>query len=336
MKPRNPDSVIPFATTGIQTSRIGLGLAALGRPGYINLGHSEDLDGDYDPSKMEARTHRILDLAYTLGIRYFDAARSYGKAEQFLHSWLQSKKHIDDLVVGSKWGYTYTANWQVEADKHEVKEHSLPVLKRQWERSKQLLPYLQLYQIHSATFESGVLDNQEVLQYLSKLKRDFGIKIGLSLSGTNQGEVLQEASLKYVNKNFLFDTVQITYNILEQSAASAIKEAAGRGMNIIVKEVLANGRLTARNQAPGFQERHQQLSDMAQKYEISMDALAIAFVLAQPWSHLVLSGAAREDHLKSNIKALDVTLEQTDLQQLEGLAMPAASYWKERSALVWN
>ena len=40
-----------------------------------------------------------------------------------------------DVTVGSKWGYTYTADWRVDADVHEVKEHSAAVLERQWRES---------------------------------------------------------------------------------------------------------------------------------------------------------------------------------------------------------
>ena len=38
--------------TGLMVSRIGLGMAALGRPGYINLGHAEDLEKDYGNQKL--------------------------------------------------------------------------------------------------------------------------------------------------------------------------------------------------------------------------------------------------------------------------------------------
>ena len=64
--------------------RIGLGLAALGRPGYINLGHDADLGVARTPEALEARCHQVLDAAYAGGVRYFDAARSYGRAEAFL------------------------------------------------------------------------------------------------------------------------------------------------------------------------------------------------------------------------------------------------------------
>ena len=129
----------PLGATGLTVSRIGLGLAALGRPGYINLGHADDLGHDYDLAAMEARAHAVLDAAWAGGVRYFDAARSYGAAEQFLASWLASRGIAPEaVVVASKWGYTYTAGWQVEAEKHEVKDHSLPVLRRQSAESRGL------------------------------------------------------------------------------------------------------------------------------------------------------------------------------------------------------
>src|SRR5437762_7406546 len=175
--------------TSLVVARLGLGLAALGRPGYINLGHARDLPRNHDVAAMEAHSHAVLDAAWQLGVRYFDAARSYGRAEAFLASWLSSR-HITPgaVTIGSKWGYTYTAGWQVEAERHEVKDHSLPVLLRQAAESRELLgPYLGLYQIHSATRESGVLENQEVLSELGRL-RDSGLRIGLTLSGADQAD----------------------------------------------------------------------------------------------------------------------------------------------------
>lgn len=50
----------------------------------------------------------------------------------------------------------------------------------------------------------------------------------------------------------LFDCVQVTWNLLEQSAGAALREAHQAGMDIIVKEGMANGRLTQRNPAASF------------------------------------------------------------------------------------
>jgi aryl-alcohol dehydrogenase-like predicted oxidoreductase len=115
-----------LGATKLLVSRFGLGLASLGRPAYINLGHAEDLGGGLDVSAMETRAHSVLDVAREAGVRYFDAARSYGRAEEFLASWIAARQITPGAItVGSKWGYTYTAGWQVAADRHEVKDHTL-------------------------------------------------------------------------------------------------------------------------------------------------------------------------------------------------------------------
>lgn len=318
-------------------SPIGLGLAALGRPGYINLGHANDLNRNYDIEAMEQQAHQVLDAAWAGGVRYFDAARSYGRAEQFLGSWLR-KRNIapQQVTVGSKWGYTYTANWQVEADKHEVKEHSLPVLQHQWQESQaNLSPFLKIYQIHSATLESGVLQNQAVLAELGRLKHS-GLAIGLSLSGPQQAEVLKQALDIEFDQTRLFDTVQITWNLLETSAGNVLQQAYEQGVGVIVKEAVANGRLTSRNQNPAFTAKRATLEAQAQRLETTIDALALAAVLAQPWIGLVLSGAAAVEHLVSNLKALQVAWDEEAANQLASLAEPPEVYWQTRSNLDWN
>jgi aryl-alcohol dehydrogenase-like predicted oxidoreductase len=327
----------PFGRTELTVSPIGLGLAALGRPGYINLGHADDLNENYDVAAMTAHTHHVLDAAWDAGIRYFDAARSYGRAEEFLAAWLIARDiKPDEVVVGSKWGYTYTADWQIEAEDHEIKEHALPVLQRQTQESLALLgPHLDLYQIHSATLDSGVLDNQPVLAELARLQGELGIHIGLSLSGANQSETLYRA-LDLAATGFHFDSVQATWNLLEQSAAPALQAAHDAGLAVIVKEVLANGRLTPRNDHPDFATKRQQLEKVAAAEGTTIDALAIAAALNQPWATVILSGAATVEHLQSNVAALHVAWDEETAVSLTNLIEDPATYWHIRSQLAWN
>jgi len=326
-----------LGTTGLKVSPLGLGLAALGRPGYINLGHAGDLRGQYDKTAMQAHAHAVLDVAWNAGIRYFDAARSYGEAEQFLGSWLVARKiSPEDVTIGSKWGYTYTAEWQVEASQHEVKEHSLPVLQRQWTESHlRLGHYINLYQIHSATLESGVLEDLAVAAELARLKQR-GIHIGLSLSGPGQAATLQRAMTVTVDGVHLFDAVQATWNLLEPSAASALREARQAGMGVIIKEALANGRLTERNTNPAFMEKRALLQSEATRLNTTLDALSLAAALAQPWADVVLSGAATVEHLHSNLKAMSVVWDEEAATQLAALAEPSPLYWQTRAHLAWN
>ncbi|MFL5241463.1 MAG: aldo/keto reductase [Gemmataceae bacterium] len=326
-----------LGTTGLTVSRIGLGLAALGRPGYMNLGHADDLEHNYDIAAMELHAHAVLDAAWACGVRYFDAARSYGKAEQFLANWLRAR-HVkpDSVTVGSKWGYTYTAGWQVQAAKHEVKDHSLAVLKRQYAESEALLGrYLGLYQVHSATLDSGLLDNQEALGELARLK-ETGLRIGLTLTGTGQAGALKRALEIEFHNQRLFDVVQATWNLLEPSAGPALQEAHQAGMGVIIKEALANGRLTSRNTDPDFHAKRKALGDAANRLQTTIDALALAAALAQPWADVVLSGAATTAHLSSNLAACNVRWTAEIADTLHFLEEQPHEYWAHRSRLAWN
>src|SRR5688572_32998581 len=179
-----PDTPVTLGSTGLAVSRIGLGLAALGRPAYINLGRDKDYGKDRTIAVIERRCHRMLDAAFTAGIRYVDAARSYGLAESFLGNWLTARQPSRDaLTVGSKWGYAYVGAWQIDAPVHEVKNLSVETLQRQITESRTLLGQrLDLYQIHSATLDSGVLDDARVLDELERLRAE-GLAIGLSVTG---------------------------------------------------------------------------------------------------------------------------------------------------------
>ncbi len=325
----------PLGKTDLRVSPLGLGLAALGRPGYINLGHAEDLERDYDVDAVREHAHRVLDTAYKNGVRYFDAARSYGRAEAFLGSWLESRR-FDGCVVGSKWGYTYTAAWQVDADEHEVKEHSRTKLDEQWQESRALLgKHLNLYQIHSAKLETGVLNNTDVLEGLAKIKAS-GVHVGLSLSGPSQAQTLEKASEVEVDGEKLFSTVQATWNVLEPSAGDLLEIAHGEGLGVIIKEGLANGRLTRRNDAPGFADKLKVLKEQAERLETTVESLALAAILQQPWVGIVLSGAAREEHLLENLNATRVSLDEEAARALAQLAEPPEAYWQTRSSLAWT
>ncbi|MCI0396424.1 MAG: aldo/keto reductase [Chloroflexi bacterium] len=326
-----------LGNSGLTVSPIGLGLAALGRPGYINLGHAADLDQNYQVEAMQAHAHQILDAAWAGGIRYFDAARSYGRAEHFLASWLAGRRITpEEVTVGSKWGYTYTAGWQVEARQHEVKEHSLAVLWRQAQESLDILgQHLDLYQVHSATLTSGVLDNRPVLDELARLRAG-GLKIGLTLSGPQQTETLRQALTITYDGRLLFDSAQATWNLLEQSAAPALQEASQAGLGIIVKEALANGRLTPRNDAPEFQSQRALLEQVAAQQQTTIDALALAAALAQPWASVVLSGAATAEQVHSNLKALEVRWDDEAAARLAPLLETPEAYWRTRDHLKWN
>jgi aryl-alcohol dehydrogenase-like predicted oxidoreductase len=240
------------------------------------------------------------------------------------------------VTVGSKWGYTYTADWQVQATQHEVKAHTLPVLQHQWQASQQEVgTWLRLYQVHSATLESGIFENRAVLNELARLKAD-GLLIGLSLSGAQQAATLERALAITVDGVPLFGCVQATWNLLEPSVGPALQAAYIAGWGVIVKEALANGRLTMRNLAPDFVPKLALLQAQAHRLHTTVDALALAAVLAQPWADVVLSGATTVAQLHSNLAALQVLWDEEAAHALGSFTESAQSYWQTRSKLAWN
>ncbi|MET9563030.1 aldo/keto reductase [Streptomyces tauricus] len=323
---------MPFArlaTATTPTCHIGLGLAAIGRPGYITLGRDEDLGEDRSVDTLRTRTHELLDAAYAQGVRYFDAARSYGRSEEFLAGWLKARPGIDDIVVGSKWGYTYTADWRTDAEAHEVKDHSLATYERQRAESAELLgDRLDLYQIHSVTPESPALTDKELHAELAEAAAR-GLTVGFSTSGPAQADAIRAALAVTVGSAPLFRTVQATYNVLDTSAGPALAEAHEAGLTVIIKEGMANGRL-ADPHAPAT------VRAVAEEAGVGSDAVALAFVLRRPWAGVVLSGAATTNQLASNLHAAVVDLDDGQAARLDTLAEEPTAYWEHRGTLPWH
>lgn len=307
---------------GPVVSRIGLGLAALGRPAYITDGRGDDLP-DRSVAGLRDRTWAMLDAAYAAGVRYVDAARSYGRAEEFAAGWLDERGHRD-VIVGSKWGYRYTGDWSLDADEQEVKEHSLAMFTGQRARTGALLgDRLALYQVHSLTLESGLFTDAPLLAALARLRAE-GVLIGLSTSGADQADTIRRALAVTVDGQPLFTVAQVTWNLLETSVAPAAAEAAAAGWAILVKEAVANGRLTAAGGPPA------PLTELAAARGVTEDAIALAAALAQPWASVVLSGAVTTAQLAQNLAALAVG----PLPELS-LAEAPGSYWAQRAARPW-
>ena len=308
-------------------TKLGLGLAALGRPEYINIRQQKNIDKSLEAFHRNAST--ILDLAYSEGIRYFDTAPSYGKGESFLTEW-NAKNNYPNVMLSTKWGYTYKANWQLGyKDKHEIKEHSLTKLKEQWQTSKVLLPNLKIYQVHSATLESGILENNTVLEELHKLKKENNLKIGISTSGVNQKKVIEKALAITIDNEPLFDSFQVTFNILEQTTKPILELLKKNNKTIIIKEALANGRV--------FKQLllNEDVTKIQKKYNVGIDAIALRFVMDSLNPTVVLSGASTKKQLLENLKVNDFVLTNNEIIILQKLQMDAKNYWEDRNALSW-
>jgi aryl-alcohol dehydrogenase-like predicted oxidoreductase len=307
--------------------RLGLGLAALGRPAYINLGRDGELPASRDVAAMAAATWEVLDAAYAAGIRWVDAARSYGRAEEFLAGWLKSRDH-HDITISSKWGYAYVGDWRTDADVHEIKEHTLPRYRGQLAETRALLGgWIKLYQVHSLTTDSPLFGDAVLRRALAATAAE-GLAMGFSTTGPGQAETVRRALELEADGHRLFTAVQSTWNLLEPSVEPALREAREAGLHVMVKEALANGRLAVDPPRP--------LTRLAERHGAGPDAVALAAALARPWADTVLFGGVSVAQLRANLEATKLSLGEADLAGLAALAIPPADYWSARGALPWN
>ncbi len=309
------------------TARLGLGLAALGRPAYINVGRDGELPAARTVTAMRAASWRVLDAAYAAGVRWVDAARSYGRSEEFLAGWLDDRGHTD-VTVSSKWGYAYVGGWRTDADVHEVKEHSAERFRTQLAETRRLLgARTSVYQVHSLTADSPLFGDVALQHALAGLAFQ-GVRVGFSTSGPAQADTIRRALDLSAGGRRIFTTVQSTWNVLDPSAGDALREARDRGAHVLLKEVLANGTLAVDPPAP--------VRRAAEKHGVGPDAIALAAALANPWAGTVLSGAVSVAQLTGNLAAEDVTLDEEERAGLAALAVPPARYWERRAAMPWT
>ena len=312
-------------------NKLGLGLAALGRPGYINLGHHQNIGLDKSKEAMYFQAEKVLNFAYQSGIQYFDVARVYGASEEFLSSWIRKQNQFNGFV-GSKWGYEYLADWKIDTDVHERKDHSATFLKQQWVETRlNLGKNIDLYQIHSVTPDSNVLNDREVLDELKKIKNS-GVEIGISTSGPGQEEVIRK--LIDINKmEKIFSFVQCTINILEQSCQVALMEASENGINVIAKEIFANGRLSSENSI-FHQNEVLKFKNLAADLNLSLEELSLIWAFQQKYLKIILTGASTVEQLQSNIIALSKA--ELAIPDLSEMGISTESYWSSRKSLEWN
>lgn len=316
-----------------QDKFIGLGTAAIGRPQYINI--KREAKAPFSLGTFKQKGLEMLDIAYDAGIRYYDTAPGYGLAEQLLIAWV-AKKNDPSIIVATKWGYTYVANFDPNTKIHEVKEHSLKKLNEQWSVSKQLLPYLNYYQIHSATLESGVLENKAVLERLFQLKEENNIKVGLTTTGNNQSEVLQKAMDVHFKGEPFFEVFQCTYNVLDQSIYELGRQILADEKQLVIKEALANGRLFPNAAYPAYKGLYKELETLSNKYGVGVDAIVLQFCSAKLKGAMVLSGADKPAYLEQNLKATDFELSPQEIEAFAKFKTDPKLYWEERKQLTWN
>ena len=270
----------PFGKTGLVVSALGFGGAPIG----------------FAVPDRQSGFVQLVRRALEGGITFFDTAPDYRRSEELLGEALADRR--SEVVLATKCGRLQTPNgggWDVHED------WSRAGVLRTIEASLRRLrtDYLDLVQLHSPPL--SVLEEGAAIQGLVQA-REAGLVRHLGISA--DGDVARRAIELSV-----FETLQVSYSILEQEPGrDVLPAAAGLGIGIIVKQPLANG-------IPTKRERPEH-ADWVPKWEAArrMDwtaadetggrlALALRWLLADPAVGTAIVGTTRPEHIDANVAA---------------------------------
>lgn len=240
---------------------LGCGLIAIGR----EWGKTPRV-----PTSKEART--FLEFAFTLGIRKFDTAPSYGLSEARLGRFLSdlTEEERSEIVVSTKFG----EHWD-RSKSAPFTDHSYASLRESLNRSLERLGRIDLLFLHKSRPE--LLQNDDV-----NLAWEYARRLGIAMLGVSVSD-LETAEAALANDRF--QAVQVPLNQSNQQFKEIIESAHSKGKIVYVNRPLQMGAAVQSG------DKVQQLHD------------AFAQIFQTQFSGTVLSGTANPKHLEENLHA---------------------------------
>jgi aryl-alcohol dehydrogenase-like predicted oxidoreductase len=314
--------------SGITVSHVILGCGNFGgvgsAPAFFGQGTPRD------------EAFRIMDAAWGLGIRTFDTADAYGggRSETWIGEWLAAKGGAvrDELTIETK---TYNPV-EEGGDRGLARARIL----RQAETSLERLGVerIDLYVAHEF---DPVVPQEETLRAFDELLH--AGKIGAIGASNFSAEHLAEAvELSELEGLARYEWAQSSYSLLDRADEETIFPVLREhGLGYEAYGPLAGGWLTGKyrrgepypagsrmTQRPESYLRYEddRVFDALEAFEgeafgrgVSLSGLAIAWLLHIPEVTAVIVGPTRAEHLDSVREALELDLQQADVEHLRGL-----------------
>jgi aryl-alcohol dehydrogenase-like predicted oxidoreductase len=306
-----------LGTTGLQVSRICLGCMSYGQPDRGNQPWSLDKDA----------AQPFFRQALDAGINFFDTANVYsaGTSEEITGQTLLSMTSRDELVIATKlWGPTRPGpNGRGLSRKAVMSEidHSLRRLGTD---------YVDLYQIHRWDNATPIEETLEALHDVVKA----GKARYIGASSMRAWQFAQALYLADLHGWTRFVSMQNYYNLLyREEEREMLPLCADQGIGSIPWSPLARGRLTR----PWTEETNRSESDefgrtiyteddrpiveavinLADKRGVTPAQIALAWMLSKPVVSSPIVGATKEHHLADAVAAVDLRLDDAEIELLE-------------------
>ena len=198
--------------TGLEVSELGFGAWEIG----------------WTPVEEGDEVGHLLNHALDNGINFVDSSAAYRSSEELIAKYIGHRRH--EFVFATKCG-----SWRVQQPDGEwvqTLDYSAAAIAPQIDRSLQRMKtdYIDVMQLHSPSYDDLV--NGDGIEGLKRAQEQGKVRfVSLSADGDAAVRAVEMAA---------FDTLQITYNILEPEPAELIAAARAQDMGIIIKGPIAN------------------------------------------------------------------------------------------------
>jgi len=306
-----------LGSTGLKISRLGLGCG--------NFGGVGSAPAFYGMGETEAQAAELLDRARDVGINLIDTADAYGggRSETFIGNWLKARGAAvrDQLVVSSK---VYNPvgpgpNQRGLSRLHILRQIDVSLTRLATDR-------LDLYLIHEPDPATPI---DETLRALDDATRA-GKILYIGASNIEAWRMAVARGVSDLRRLARFEWVQNSYSLLDRSAErEMLPLCADQNIGFTAFSPLAGGWLTGKYRSQQYPDGSRMtlrpepylhlatervfagldaLDHMARARGVTMDALALAWVLRHPQVDAAIIGPRTPGHLASALAALPIHL----------------------------
>ena len=308
----------------------------------------------YGEQNSEKEAHEQLDYSIANGINFIDTAEMYaippkeetqGKTEEIIGTWLSKRKDREKIILATKVagpGMEYLRGGSRLSRKHVMQAADESLKRLQTD-------YIDLYQVHWPERKSNFFGRlgyeysdemgvsiEETLEAMSDLVKSGKVKyIGISNEtpwGTNMYlQLAKDAGYKKIV------SIQNPYSLLNRIYEVGLAEISQHeGVGLLAYSPLGFGQLTGKyinktdeNTRLGLYgdwftrysnqnclDAVREYSKIADKHNISLTHLALAFVNTRPFVTSNIIGATTMNQLKENIESVNIDLNEEILEEL--------------------
>jgi aryl-alcohol dehydrogenase-like predicted oxidoreductase len=331
-KKENAMEYATLGNTGLLVSKLCFGTMTFGDGRGLFKGIS---------SVGQAEADELVKTSIEGGINFFDTADNYteGESEEILG---QSLKNLNiarkDVVIATK---VYSRVGPGRNDIGASRGHIIDAVEASLRRLQ--TDHIDLYQIHG---NDSVTPVEETIRALDTLVQQGKVRY-IGCSNWQAWKIAKALGISEFKSLARFDTLQAYYSIagrdLEREIVPLLESEE---VGLLVWSPLAGGLLSGKfsrtNQKAADSRRTEYdfpivdkertwkildvMAPMAKAHGCSPARLSLAWLLAKPVVTSVIIGAKRLDQLKDNLAAVELTLTQDDLRQLDEVSALPPEY----------